>query len=432
MTHVTANRQEYHPVTGESRESTGTPSTACERPIVIPSYRDAGHVTIGESVRNLLDLLTTPRLRAALELRYGLDDQEPLDQREVAKRFGVSATRVAQILSTARYHLFSEGGRASQNGREDPLSSASRLVGAQIRQLGGACTRDELASALRASDTLGPVSPEGLIDFLLDMKLRTFSEASVWGVKLLTTASRAEADDIVWALARALDKAQTFVALDEFVATALRHAPGFDSDLAKGLLRARFPGANPLVLSPLNRKALDPRVAAVFVVLRSDGQPMHYSLVGRILRSAYPGLAGGSDQWIHAALRKHNCLFELRGRGMFALKGLPADEGPGQIRPPTANVADGRHRTGVGDEIARILTQAGRPIPESEIIATVLQKWSVREKTVKTAIRYDRQRRFGRNGDLVGLQAWPERDATSRAGSDGEVDRGCITQRADG
>ena len=64
-----------------------------------------------EQLRKYIDEVLSPRERTIVKLRYGLDGNEPLTQREVAQKLGISRSYVSRIEKkalTALYNRFSK------------------------------------------------------------------------------------------------------------------------------------------------------------------------------------------------------------------------------------------------------------------------------------------------------------------------------------
>lgn len=96
-----AGRKSAQDVSLSDYIETGTDGTPLALQDVVSEDTDLmEQVAFQESVRNLrraVDTCLSPQERTVIRLRYGLDTEEPLRQREVAERTGISRSYVSRI-----------------------------------------------------------------------------------------------------------------------------------------------------------------------------------------------------------------------------------------------------------------------------------------------------------------------------------------------
>ena len=117
----------------------------------------------------------------------------------------------------------------------------------------------------------------------------------------------------------------------------------------------------------------------IFVILDSNGQPMHFSDIAKAIKDSDFKRKDVTIQAIHNELIKDK-RFVLIGRGIYALESW------------------GYARGTVADIIASVLREAGEPLHRDEIVRRVLDKRQVKETTI-----------------LLNLQAKPQFQRSAKA-----------------
>lgn len=330
--------------------------------------------TIHTATQELLERLPE-RNRRILAERFGVGNGRPRTLVTIGNREGVSRERIRQIVESGLHILRTDNlvkGSAHGRVREVLLS--------HFASFGGVATEDLLLSTMESTKA----EDRSAIRFLLS-SFTDFSEAretqrtwSHWIVPAFTTPrgvgdaadapARPSLETVLEAGERILERDGTLVPEVQYL-EELRHVLGVH--VTDAILRSFLSVSKRIVRNPFGEFGLRVWRTAVprsvgdkaYLVLKAHGKPLHFRAVADEINRL------GFDRKRALAETVHNDLirdsrFVLVGRGLYALREW--------------GFAPGR----VSDVIVRLLREADRPLPKSDIVAEVLKQRFVKRNTV--------------------------------------------------
>lgn len=330
--------------------------------------------TIHAAAQELLERLPE-RNRRILAERFGVGNGRPRTLVTIGNREGVSRERIRQIVESGLHILRTDTpvkGSAHDRVRDVFLS--------HFASFGGVATEDLLLSAMESTKA----EDRSAIRFLLS-SFTNFSEAretqrtwSHWIVPAFTTPrSTADAADaparpsletVLEAGERILERDGALIPEARYV-EELRHVLGVP--VTDTVLRSFLGVSKRIVRNPFGEFGLRAWRTAVprsvgdkaYLVLKAHGKPLHFRAVADEINRL------GFDRKRALAETVHNDLirdsrFVLVGRGLYALREWGFT--PGRV----------------SDVIIRLLQEAERPLPKSDIVAEVLKQRFVKRNTV--------------------------------------------------
>ncbi len=330
---------------------------------------------IHTAAHDLLERLPERNRRIVAE-RFGAGNGRPRTLVTIGNREGVSRERIRQIVESGLQLLRTEApakGSATAQVREMLLS--------QFATFGGVATEDLLLS------TIGSTKAEdrSAIRFLLSA-FTDFAEAretqrtwAHWIVPAFTTPrSGSDSADMPAqhpSLETVLEAGERILERDSALIPEARYQDELRRVLGVAvsdtILGAYLGVSKRIVRNPFGEFGLRAWRTAVprsvgdkaYLVLKSHGKPLHFRAVADEINRL------GFDQKRALAETVHNDLirdsrFVLVGRGLYALREWGFT--PGRV----------------SDVILRLLREAHRPLPKSEIVAEVLKQRFVKRNTV--------------------------------------------------
>ena len=334
-----------------------------------------------------------------LKLRYGLVDGHKWTLEEVGRKFGVSRERIRQLQAktTRRLHR-----------------NAKHLHSSQI---------DQCVKELRSfADQVG----ENLLGKGFTQVFSTVSgmeEAIVSAYINLLNLTLAISDDgrqslhevdqcIVNALAQrshpaSIDELQQIIQSNPEASGSMADWPELDLSIRLMLVlhveidAHGFCTATERTLLGLNNT--DRRLFILTRVLREEGRPLHFTEIARRARPLLGGKLAMSDRNVHAWMDRYKDYFKWAGPGIYGLAEW-------DIGVSDNNLEDGlrpARRTGIGDEIALILSEHNEPVSLSYVEDHILSRFEVNRASVYASITQDKANRFVLLEDgRVALSSW--------------------------
>lgn len=327
---------------------------------------------INETVQSVLRLLDRERDRAVIVNRFGLDGSRKTLE-EIGQELGITRERVRQIEKAALLRI-----RINVNdGQQANFTATERQIIASLHEIGRAGRITSLAKQMTNSSDKVTLSSLELLCNLSD-KMQTCSESDhlYAGVALTTDRDskyiRKHVDAILAALKKygeAVTADELFKLVDDYEhPSEVVAMASISKDISEyhgryGL--SKWPSVNP-------RNIRD----KVYLIMKENGQPMHYSDIAAAIKSQDFVRNNVSDQAIHNELIKDD-RFVLIGRGIYAL------------------AENGYSKGNISDVITDLLKKNG-PMYRDDIIRDVLKVRKVREATV--LMNLQNKDRFVRSG----------------------------------
>ena len=343
-----------------------------------------------EALVSLLADLRDPQ-RRAIELRHGLRDGSPRTLAEVGAAFGVTRERARQLLVKAEQRL-------KHPSRFERRRVLQRLITHTLDSLGSVGTRDELTEQLRQTVELDEFSPAGVLDFVLQLGGSGVQLVEGSGrVELVTTAPLTTVSTIAEAVRALIKASDAPLSADSTIATLA--SQGYQPAQVAALVRAAYGATGDEWIGGGRRGRI--REMARTILLEAS-TPLHFSEIATRIRARWPEAPQTDDRQVHTAMGVYPDVFAIRGRGVYALVDMDNAPRDQLIRSPRE---DGRRaRSGVGDEIERLLRLEGRELAEDTLVERVLQTWVLQPHSVRIAMQ--RKERFYRQNGRVGLAEW--------------------------
>ena len=212
-----------------------------------------------------------------------------------------------------------------------------------------------------------------------------------------------------------LSDLESAILLDPEARDALADWPRFDLRLRVELmLGVRVDGDGFCSLTDRAHSRLSKRahrLLALTSVIRDAGEPLHYKEISKRIRPMLPDRFAMSDRNVHAWIDRYKDRFKWAGPGIYGLAewdiGVQEGKLDDHLKPA--------RRTGIGDEIALLLTERGEPILMDELEEHILRRFTVNRTSVSASVSQDKARRFQTlAGGRVALAAWYPRPPLQR------------------
>ena len=386
--------------------------------------------TLAEWVRGALALLDEARDMEILTLRLGLRDGEKQTLEKVGRRLGVTRERVRQVQRKALANL---SGRVERDYSDDTARCMRRME-AFAERVGERLASEDLATALSYAVGDAASANLGLLRLVVDDVHARPRQASLRrGAAALPSwdddgrhAERKPLGAVDSRVVRALMESATPLSLDK-LDSAIRRVPEARDALAdwpdldlrlrvEFMLGVRVDGDGLCALTDRAHSRLSKRsqrLLALTSVIRDAGRPLHYKEISRRIRPLLPDRFAMSDRNVHAWIDRYKDHFKWAGPGIYGLAEWDIGVHDGKL---DEHLKPAR-RTGIGDEIALLLTERGEPIPMAELEERILARFEVNRTSVSASVSQDKAGRFRTlAGGRVALSVWPAR-ATRRRGA---------------
>lgn len=310
-------------------------------------------------IQSILSTIERPREADIITRRYGLDgERETLEQ--VGETLNITRERVRQIEKATLIRI-----KLSLDDGKNPLFNDIEMdIVKALHEMGRAAKVDNLAVKLTGDSSSKTCATLTLLAELSSKMLLTSENDRYYAAIILTGERddrqiRKEIDGIVKTL-REHGKPVTLDELYRLVGGNYEHPSevGAIASISKQITSLRdmwgltkWPSVNP-------RNIRD----KIYVVLKENGQPMHFSEIARQVKSQNFHRNNVTEQAIHNELIKDD-RFVLIGRGIYAL------------------AENGYKKGSITDVITELLRQNG-PMYRDDIVREVLKSRQVRETTI--------------------------------------------------
>ena len=311
------------------------------------------------AVQSILSTIDNTREADIITRRYGLNgERETLEQ--VGETLNITRERVRQIEKATLIRI-----RLSLDDGKNPLFNTAEMdLVKSLHEMGRAARIDDLTRQV-----MGDVSGKSraivtiLAELSSKMLLTTENDKYYAAVVLTSERDDRQVKEKVDSIVKALRSHGQPVTLDELhrlVGGNFEHPSegGAIASISKQItsLRdmwglAKWPSVNP-------RNIRD----KIYVVLKENGQPMHFSDIAREVKSQNFHRNNVTEQAIHNELIKDD-RFVLIGRGIYAL------------------AENGYKKGSITDVITELLKEHG-PMYRDDIVREVLKMRQVRETTI--------------------------------------------------
>ena len=310
-------------------------------------------------IQSILSTIERPREADIITRRYGLDgERETLEQ--VGETLNITRERVRQIEKATLIRI-----KLSLDDGKNPLFNDIEMdIVKALHEMGRAAKVDNLAVKLTGDSSSKTCATLTLLAELSSKMLLTSENDRYYAAIILTSERddreiRKEIDSIVKTL-REHGRPVTLDELYRLVGGNYEHPSevGAIASISKQITSLRdmwgltkWPSVNP-------RNIRD----KIYVVLKENGQPMHFSEIARQVKSQNFHRNNVTEQAIHNELIKDD-RFVLIGRGIYAL------------------AENGYRKGSITDVITELLRQNG-PMYRDDIVREVLKSRQVRETTI--------------------------------------------------
>lgn len=333
--------------------------------------------TVHAAARELLALLPE-RAQRILTERFGLRNGRPKTLVDIGKREEVSRERIRQIVEGALHTL-----RADVPLKGTARGRAHSILLSLCASFGGVAAEETLLASIGS----GEAKDRSVLRFLLS-SFPDFSEAQEtqrtwphWITTLGTARSEGEHESpnssmpvelsleaVLEAGERILEREGTLVPDPRYV-DELRRVLGIP--VTDVVLRSFLAVSKRIVRNPFGDFGLRSWRAAVprsvgdkaYLVLKAHGTPLHFRAVAEEINRLRFDRKHALAETVHNDLIR-DPRFVLVGRGLYALREWGFTPGH------------------VSEVIVRLLKEAHRPLPKSEIVAEVLKQRFVKRNTV--------------------------------------------------
>lgn len=310
-------------------------------------------------IQSILSTIERPREADIITRRYGLDgERETLEQ--VGETLNITRERVRQIEKATLIRIK----LSLDDGKNSLFNDVEMDIVKALHEMGRAAKVDDLAIKLTGDSSSKTCATLTLLAELSSKMLLTSENDRYYAAIILTGERddrqiRKEIDGIVKTL-REHGKPVTLDELYRLVGGNYEHPSevGAIASISKQITSLRdmwgltkWPSVNP-------RNIRD----KIYVVLKENGQPMHFSEIARQVKSQNFHRNNVTEQAIHNELIKDD-RFVLIGRGIYAL------------------AENGYKKGSITDVITELLRQNG-PMYRDDIVREVLKSRQVRETTI--------------------------------------------------
>ncbi len=314
---------------------------------------------LDNAIQSILSTIERPREADIITRRYGLDgERETLEQ--VGETLNITRERVRQIEKATLIRIK----LSLDDGKNSLFNDVEMDIVKALHEMGRAAKVDDLAIKLTGDSSSKTCATLTLLAELSSKMLLTSENDRYYAAIILTSERddrqiRKEIDGIVKTL-REHGKPVTLDELYRLVGGNYEHPSevGAIASISKQITSLRdmwgltkWPSVNP-------RNIRD----KIYVVLKENGQPMHFSEIARQVKSQNFHRNNVTEQAIHNELIKDD-RFVLIGRGIYAL------------------AENGYKKGSITDVIAELLRQNG-PMYRDDIVREVLKSRQVRETTI--------------------------------------------------
>ncbi len=145
------------------------------------------------------------------------------------------------------------------------------------------------------------------------------------------------------------------------------------------------------------------RLAVINRVLLEEGTSLHFREIARRIKPLLSNERAMSPRNVHAWLDRYKTRFKWVGPGTYGLASW-------DIGVRDRNIADNlrsARRTGIGDEIALMLAESGRPMHLKTIEEHIINRFKIKRSSIPMSIVQDKAGRFTLNANgAVGLSIW--------------------------
>lgn len=314
---------------------------------------------LDNAIQSILSTIERPREADIITRRYGLDgERETLEQ--VGETLNITRERVRQIEKATLIRIK----LSLDDGKNSLFNDVEMDIVKALHEMGRAAKVDDLAIKLTGDSSSKTCATLTLLAELSSKMLLTSENDRYYAAIILTSERddrqiRKEIDGIVKTL-REHGKPVTLDELYRLVGGNYEHPSevGAIASISKQITSLRdmwgltkWPSVNP-------RNIRD----KIYVVLKENGQPMHFSEIARQVKSQNFHRNNVTEQAIHNELIKDD-RFVLIGRGIYAL------------------AENGYKKGSITDVITELLRQNG-PMYRDDIVREVLKSRQVRETTI--------------------------------------------------
>lgn len=311
------------------------------------------------AVQSILSTIDNTREADIITRRYGLNgERETLEQ--VGETLNITRERVRQIEKATLIRI-----KLSLDGGKNPsFNNAEMELVKTLHEMGRAARVDDLTRRIMG-DMSGKSRAMVTILAELSSKMLLTTENDKYYAAIVLTSERddRQVKEKVDSIVKALRSHGQPVTLDELYRLVGGHFEhpsevGAIASISKQITSLRdmwglvkWPSVNP-------RNIRD----KIYVVLKENGQPMHFSDIAREVKSQNFHRNNVTEQAIHNELIKDD-RFILIGRGIYAL------------------AENGYKKGSITDVITELLEQNG-PMYRDDIVREVLKTRQVRETTI--------------------------------------------------
>lgn len=333
---------------------------------------------IGSILRSL-----NQREGEVLSLRHGFKDNQKKTLEEIGKKFQVTRERIRQLENSALKKI------NSIPALEDLLKPVLAVVNRTLEMAGGIMREASLVKQV----LIGPghtAENEAAVNFILSKffkdKLNYVADEELEPSWKLPEASLDEIKKVIKKMIALIEKSKDPLPLQHLLELLKREEDLLDwqEKLDDTVVNSLLEISKQLANNPFQEWGLKDWSSIVlkrmsdkiYLVLKKEGKPMHFTEIAKKINELGVSKKNANPATIHNELILDK-KFVLVGRGIYAL-------------------AEWGYKPGVvGDVIAEVVAEAGRPLNREEIIAKVLDKRMVKRSTVVLALMNKKQ--FTRN-----------------------------------
>ena len=312
-------------------------------------------------VEELLNNLPKERLRDVIERRFGLKDGNRETLEAVGKDYGITRERVRQIESDALRILTERQNMAV-------LKPIFKYLDQLFEEHNHLVGEERLLNLVTGISESHPARAAVVMILTLGKPYQRFVECDKFHPHWITKRqARKQAERVVDYLAghfnqqsQAIPSAEVLTIIsskhsdlpEKFIQNALDISKEISKNIFEEVGLSHWPEINP---KGVRDKA--------YLVMKREGEPRHFVDITELINRANFSDRQAFPQTVHNELIKDG-RFILVGRGTYALKEWGYE--PGIVK----------------EVIAKVLSEAGKPLNRDEIVSTVLEQRRVRPNTV--------------------------------------------------
>ena len=337
-------------------------------------------------VDELLSHVRDERKERIFRLRHGLEDGQVLTLEEVGRDLGITRERVRQIQVQTQRKLV----QVARRSRPEFLTNCEMYLKDFGDRVGADMSDSKFTQALSAfvGEDLAIVAAQLSVFLLIFDGTRT---------------DRTSLDELDSSVFQTLVENLGDVTFDE-ITNAIQSNPEIDDALQD------WPKFNPLmriellfgvnidedglhvapeqILSQLSSR--ERRLFALTHVLKKAGKPLHFSEIASFVEPLLPGTFAMTKRNVLAWLDRYKDRFKWVGSGIYGLTDWDIGVRDGSLD----NSLQPARRIGIGDEVALLLSERGKPIFLEDIEDHILGRFEVNRASVVAAIIQDKAHRF--------------------------------------